>query len=119
MLSLARCRQILGRSCQLNDQELETVRDQLYALADIAVDTGRQSHWLRDPAVDVGADGHALRHLPDEIRESVIERAAIMEYDGALPRADAELAALSDGRFGGRSAIGGVRNVDVNEFRQN
>lgn len=35
MLSLERCRELLGPGCQLSDEELERLREQLYALADI------------------------------------------------------------------------------------
>ena len=37
MLSIERCRQILGPGCQLSDDELERLREHLYALADITV----------------------------------------------------------------------------------
>ena len=38
MISTNRCRQILGPSVQLSDEELERVRDDLYALARVVVD---------------------------------------------------------------------------------
>jgi hypothetical protein len=37
MLDLDQCRQVLGPVCQLSDEELERLRDQLYALADITI----------------------------------------------------------------------------------
>ncbi len=37
MISLDQCRQLLGPDSQLSDQELERLRDDFYALADIAV----------------------------------------------------------------------------------
>lgn len=37
MISLERFRQLLGADCQLSDEELERLRHQLYALADITV----------------------------------------------------------------------------------
>ena len=36
MISLSKCRQLLGNTCALSDPELELLRDQFYALADIA-----------------------------------------------------------------------------------
>ena len=39
MLTLNRCRQLLGRNCTLSDSEVESLRDALYAVADIAVTT--------------------------------------------------------------------------------
>ena len=38
MISTKRCRQILGASVQLTDEELERVREDLYALAHVIVD---------------------------------------------------------------------------------
>jgi hypothetical protein len=38
MLSLERCREILGTECALSDAELELLRDQLAALADIVLE---------------------------------------------------------------------------------
>jgi hypothetical protein len=37
MLSVQRCRKLLGVNCSLTDSEIETLRDQLYSLADVAV----------------------------------------------------------------------------------
>ena len=39
MITLSKCRQILGKSCALADPELELLRDQFYALADVAITT--------------------------------------------------------------------------------
>jgi hypothetical protein len=39
MLSLEQCRKLLGPGCKLSDSELEALRDQLYGLADIAIET--------------------------------------------------------------------------------
>ena len=38
MISLKRCRQILGPSVQLSDEELERVREDLFVLARVFVD---------------------------------------------------------------------------------
>jgi hypothetical protein len=45
MLSTEQCRKILGPQRQLSDEEIEVLRDQLYALADIfaTVFEGRRS----------------------------------------------------------------------------
>lgn len=37
LVSLDRCRQLLGSGCKLTDGELNTIREQLYGLADVAV----------------------------------------------------------------------------------
>ena len=39
MLSLEECRQILGKDCNLQDKELEDLRHDLYALAEITIDS--------------------------------------------------------------------------------
>ena len=36
MITLSKCRQLLGGKCVLSDLEVESLRDQFYALADIA-----------------------------------------------------------------------------------
>ena len=57
MLDLDQCRQVLGPGCQLSDEELERLRDQLYALADITI-TAFLERRERDRAV-------ALRQATD------------------------------------------------------
>jgi hypothetical protein len=37
MLSVPKCRQILGNSCSITDEELKALRDQLYGLANVSV----------------------------------------------------------------------------------
>lgn len=37
MISIERCRQLLGPDCDLSDEELEDLRDQAYTLANIAI----------------------------------------------------------------------------------
>jgi hypothetical protein len=37
MISIERCRQLLGPDCDLSDEEIEDLRDQAYALANIAI----------------------------------------------------------------------------------
>lgn len=93
MLSLQRCRAILGH--RLDDADLERVRDQLYAVAAVTVEAFIQGQ--RSPAPrDVGSLGgeadrrDALALLPPEERVAVEERAALMEFDGGLDRDRAE-----------------------------
>lgn len=90
MLSLRRCREILGSSCSATDSQLESLRDQLMAIADIALELGRERLM-----VGVASAFHErLKLVPGEEREEIAERAAIMEIDGGLQRAEAEEAAL-------------------------
>ena len=39
MLTVEQCRKLLGKNCTLSDPELEALRDSLYKLADVAVET--------------------------------------------------------------------------------
>jgi hypothetical protein len=39
MLSVQRCRKLLGVHCSLTDSEIETLRDQLYCLAEVAMNS--------------------------------------------------------------------------------
>lgn len=44
MVTLCKIREILGPDCSLSDAELELLRDQLVALADIALEVYRDQH---------------------------------------------------------------------------
>jgi hypothetical protein len=39
VLTLKRCREILGPNCEISDEELRTLRDQLYVFAEVALHT--------------------------------------------------------------------------------
>jgi hypothetical protein len=41
MLSISRCRELLGPDCPLTDQEVERLQNQLYLFAEIALDLYR------------------------------------------------------------------------------
>lgn len=90
MLSLRRCREILGPACCATDSQLELLRDQLMAIADIALVMGRE----RLGSEAASAFDEKLKSVPAEQREEIAERAAIIEIDGGLPRVEAEEAAL-------------------------
>ena len=89
MLSLQRCRAILGRGG--SDAELESVRDQMYALADVVV---RAFLERRQQHVPDGAFSAALRLLPSGDADDATERAAIVEFEGGRNRDEAERQAL-------------------------
>jgi len=40
-LTLKQCRDLLPEGCDIEDDELERVRDELYALAEVMLDAGR------------------------------------------------------------------------------
>lgn len=50
MLTLAKCRQILGGKSDFSDEELTLLRDDLQALADLAIDALSS---LRQPATEM------------------------------------------------------------------
>jgi len=89
VLSIEQCRKVLGPACELTDSALESFRDQLYGLADIGIDLflglprDRQAHLQR------------VGKMTDKEQEAWEERAAIMEFDGGLTRAEAESRALN------------------------
>lgn len=109
VLSLQKCRELLGYNSTLSDSSLELLRDQLYAFADIAttelIEQGRNGcaensfgnglQLVANPealAVPSEAEDFEefLRLLPAEEHEESEERAAVLEYDGGLMRNQAE-----------------------------
>ena len=92
MLSLERCRKILGDVAPPADEDLEPIRRDLYALAHVAVSAFGIHHAVERPEHLKAA----LRLVPDHEQEAIEERAAIREYDGGIDRDDAERAVLSD-----------------------
>lgn len=91
MLSLDHCRTLLGRdSEELDDADLATLRDQLYSLATLSVERfsrieGEESATFKD----------ALALFEQSERETIEERAAVIEFDGKLKREIAERSAIS------------------------
>jgi len=98
MLSVKNCRQILGlESDNLSEREIEALRHQLYCLATLTVArfVETQSLAKSESNANVLDFRSALSSLMDDERESVEERAAVMEFDGNLPRDEAERAAIA------------------------
>jgi hypothetical protein len=89
-LSVEDCRRLLGGAGQgFSDDQIARVRDEFYALANIAV-----AFYEKDRAI--GSEDVSLRCLPLEEQESIDERAAILEFDAGIPRSRAtRLAAAS------------------------
>jgi hypothetical protein len=90
MLSLERCRKLLGPENTVPDEKLVTLRDQLYCLAELVLD-------LRDSSqkVDLSVDG-AFEQIAgsNEDPNALKERAAIIEFDGKVSRGEAERRAI-------------------------
>ena len=94
MLSLEQCRRILGANCNLNDSELELLRDQLYGLADVSIELFVAR---KRGSSEIEKQGLKLSKAEHEKWE---ERAAILEFDGRLPRSEAQVE-----RTGGLAAL--------------
>ena len=92
MLSLQNCRVLLGTDCNLTDVEVEQFRQQLYAFADVAVEAFCASRKGGLRPTNQGC----LDAIPAQERESVAERAAILEYEGNLRTAEAERQAFGE-----------------------
>jgi hypothetical protein len=73
--SIRRCRELLDSKCSKTDAEIEQLRDDMMALADIALDL------LRD---------NKFKIITDEEQMEISERASIMEFDGHMQGPDAE-----------------------------
>lgn len=119
MLSVERCREVLGPGCGLSDAELARLRDELYALSTVAVevarDGARASQRLEVRRRVAGLDD-VLVKLPEAERADVIERASIIEFDGGRPRDEAERLAVH-GVLGhlSRTNHGGARTAKGRE----
>jgi len=78
----------------LSDAQVTELRDELYAIGNAAVRTYGTDR--PQPFKTLTAD------MPDDDRVAIEERAAILEFDGKLPRDKAERLAL--GQFASRPA---------------
>lgn len=84
MLTLTKCRQVLGNN-DLADSQIETLLGHLTDLADVVLSRYDATVW------------QAAIHADDGSNDvEVEERAAIRECDGQLSRPDAEEAAVID-----------------------
>jgi hypothetical protein len=88
MISLERCRKILGPNNTVSDEKLAALREQLYSFAELALDIRDRSSALHVvSAFEQIASSH---EDPDTLRE----RAAIIEFDGNISRDEAERMAV-------------------------
>ena len=85
MLTLRQCRSLLGNSRTYDEAELKEIRESLYLLAQLLIDS---RHTMPTPCPDTRPTDRDITLL-----EAADERAAIMQYDGELDRDDAELLA--------------------------
>ena len=108
MLSLGRCRELVGKDCRLSDEELKLLAQQLYGLAHVALDglgaTKNPPSKPDQPEAGKFVQPNGTEHepsfadvlalLPEDDRYAVEERAAIHEFDGGCTRQQAEKLAL-------------------------
>ena len=81
MLSLDRCRTLLGPDCRLSDAQIERLRDQIRVMAEITMNV------MMVPAATTPFC-ESVRLLPDA--DDAVERAAILEFDAGMSRGRAE-----------------------------
>jgi len=102
VISIKRCREILGCHAPVDDQEIENLRDQLYGVADVITEEILARTKRQQAADELSAEqGHdyneyskALGMLPEDERDDVEERAAIIEFEGQADREVAEKQAI-------------------------
>ena len=100
MLSLERCRSLLGPACRPSNEQLEQMRQELYALAEMIMD---DLHQRERPSKPEGtsnerprsSDSHrpvkeALTLVPPRKLQEVEERGAILQFDAGMARKEAE-----------------------------
>jgi hypothetical protein len=90
MLSLDKCRQLVGKG---SDAELELARDQLYAMADVAV-CSFLDRRTNERGVRQAGFRDALKLLPPGDADDATERAAIIEFEAGRYRDEAERQAI-------------------------
>ena len=93
MLSLDRCRQIVGSESVFPDSKLKLLRDELYSLAEVAIDVLKEKTAEEVPVIRFST---LLERIPPNMRYEIEERAAIMELDGGMSREESERTAFRD-----------------------
>ena len=91
MLPLDECRRILGPDCDLSDRDLERLRGQLCDLAAVTIAVLEEQRQA-GPAME-GSEAK-LEMIPEDDRDEVEERAAIVEFQGGMSRPEAERLAV-------------------------
>ena len=102
MLSVNDCRKIIGDST-LCDREVESLRDRLGVIADLAIDDYLSEDSFQQRETIRGL-GDVERYLNSDELYDLRERASIQEIDGGLEQDEADRAAVVSivERTGGR-----------------
>ena len=101
MISLERCREILGDQ-SLPDDQVASIREAIYSIAFVAFDdyvskaNGTGDKACRSMDVEKFQFDRALTLVSEEVRTGIEERAAIKEFEGELGRDEAERSAVQE-----------------------
>ncbi len=96
MLSVKNCRELLGPTSRiLADEEVEELREQLYCLAGLTVGQFVRTQRLAKSESNILDFRTALNSFMEAEIDCIEERAAVIEFDGNLPRDEAERAAIA------------------------
>ena len=91
MLSIENCKRLLGSEvARLSEDELLSIRDQMYSLAGLVIDR----FVRRSDSQPLAIDDHLSGILEEQQREVLEERAAVLEFEGNLKREVAERLAV-------------------------
>lgn len=101
MLSIHRCRELLGPKCEFSDARLTQLRAELYGLAQTALrlfDEKRSgiASGKEETPLPRSRFAAAIAHLSADDRYVFEERAAIHQFEGGMSREDAEEQTLVD-----------------------
>ena len=97
MLSIERCRQLIGSQNNFSDEQVAAFRDRTYDLARTVVRLIEERRGK--PPVSPNTEtsfGQVLETVPEGERYALEERAAIHEFDGNMTRTDAERRTVND-----------------------
>jgi hypothetical protein len=97
VLSLQKCRSLLGTDCKLTDSQVEQLRQEIYALSDVVIESfcAQKVYGAGSSAESQNVSG-CLSGIPHPEREVVEERAAILEFEGCLKKSEAERQAFGE-----------------------
>jgi hypothetical protein len=97
VLTLQKCRSLLGTDCKLIDTQLEQLRAELYALSDVVIEVySAQKRANPADSSKLKNTETCLTAVPQEERQAVEERAAILEFEGGLKKSEAERQAFGE-----------------------
>lgn len=95
MLSLQKCRFLLGTDCNLTDAQLEQLRQALYAWSEVAIGAlCAQKGCSNNLGAPIASP--MLSAIPNDERPSIEERAAILEFEAGLKRPEADRQAFGE-----------------------